>query len=52
MSSKKDEQTEHRPVETKAKKPYTTPHMTIHGTVEKITGDVAGNDTDGFGGSI
>lgn len=33
------------------KKPYTTPQLTVHGDVEKITGAVGTTGSDGLTGS-
>ena len=37
--------------EEQAKKPYSTPELTVHGSVEAITQAVAGSVTDGIIGS-
>lgn len=37
--------------QVQTKKPYTTPQLTVHGDVEKITGAIGASGSDGMLGS-
>lgn len=51
MKSKKKDLREKKDVQEQLKKPYMTPRLTVHGTVEKITGNLGTLGADGPIGS-
>lgn len=46
MTTEEKDMVERHDTQEQAKKPYTTPRLTVYGTVEQITKAVAGAATD------
>jgi hypothetical protein len=51
MKSKEKDLVMKKGVQKQPKKPYRTPQLTVHGSVEKITGRSGGGSGDGMSGS-
>jgi len=51
MTTDSDERLDRKTAEEQTRKPYAVPELSVHGTVEEITQQLAGAAGDGLGGS-
>jgi hypothetical protein len=51
VKSEKNHPLQNQDAHQQPKKPYAAPHLTVHGTVENITGNIGLKNTDGLTGS-